>query len=927
MAIKPLSDSTIHLLGSSQVLTTPTSLIKELIDNALDAKATSIDILISHNTIDKIEVRDNGHGIQPDDLDALGRRGHTSKLTTFTELRNIGGRSLGFRGEALASACQLGDVSITTKMDGQLIATCVKLKALGGIQSQSRSSHPTGTTVCVMNFMSKLPVRKQTALKEAPRIIGKIQELIRRYALARLSVKLTLKIVKGTKGAWSYSPRPNIAIKDSVSLVIGREAALQCFEASMIFPGSPDRENDASEAADIPADVNPANDVETSHFRLEAFIPRPDAEQSKIGCGQYFSVDSRPVASDKGTMKKITIIFKKYLRSRLASGAPSEKLKNPFMRLNIACPKASYDPNVEPAKDDIIFENETLVLEAAEKMFNNFYGDCDTVMSKVARNNTVAQPTGFEILLARTPQQDSPPPSSVVNASLKLNNTHPASTTIPNSKTMSEVCPSTAGDTSDIAEPDHYEFFDEATTLGGKRKWGCNMSHDYTEYTDDFNPRTSVNKSQKELYLNSNQLSVSKELNPWVIAKMTAPINTNSSTTSTNSSSAISLDSIENISVPSVSPRAVTDVISPVQASHFGEVSTSIVDVLHSHSNFKSHMHGNPMTPADQSDSTTEGDVPVVQPSHDRLDSNGFITATNFVRNPLMSPPSTSPNAQLQKQTRDRGSNKPFVPPSRTPQSNSVSSGHVQAQSGAPYQPFRIQREACDQPAATASPVLEVQKQQPNPNPELEWAMDFEHRKESATRRRRDELQAMRETFQQPPATSKASSRPSPHKNRYNAALASLEMSQESLGENSSSANNESVCTTLPDSDPRGYLMKRQKSFSVLSSISGGPRKLKRAQTLRLPLESIPADLQIHQLLQTVQSDINGISKLVMETSEQDTYVRRGTQARGLEMTTTDRDAVGKKLCQVVEAWMKSGRGEKCDVEFLFGGLESLSGA
>ncbi|CCD54915.1 hypothetical protein BofuT4_P162040.1 [Botrytis cinerea T4] len=919
MAIKPLSDATIHLLGSSQVLTTPTSLIKELIDNALDAKATSIDILISQNTIDKIEVRDNGHGIQPDDLDALGRRGHTSKLTTFTELRNLGGNSLGFRGEALASACQLGDVSIITKMDGQAVATCVKLKALGGIQSQSRSSHPTGTTVCVMNFMSRLPVRKQTALKEAPKTIGKIQELIRRYALARLSVKLTLKIVKGTKGAWSYSPRPNISIKDSVSLAVGREAALQCSEASMIFPEPPpDRENDTPEGAEIPTGASPANDVATSHFRLEAFLPRPDAEQGKIGHGQYFSVDSRPVASDKGTMKKITIIFKRYLRSRLASGASPEKLKNPFMRLNIVCPKASYDPNVEPAKEDIIFENETLVLEAVEKMFKNFYGDCGTVMSKVARNNTVTQPTGFDILLARTPQQDYPSQSTVVNASLTPKKTPPASTPNSNSKTMSEVCPNIAGDTLDIAESDNYEISDKATTLGGKRKWGCDMSHDYTEYTDDFNTRNSVNKSQKQLDLNSNRLSVSTELNPWVIAKMTASSNT-------NSSSAISLDSTETDSVRSMSPRAVTKVISPVQASHLSDVSASITDVLQSHSNFKSHMHCNPLTAADLSDSTTEGGLPVVQPWHDHLEGNELTTATNFVSNSLMSPPSTSPNVQTQKQTRDRGPNKPFVPPSRTPQSSSVSSGHVQTRLGASYQPFRIQREACHQPNATANPVQEVQTQQPNA--ELEWAMDFEHRKESATRRRRDELQAMREEFQQPPATIQASSRPSPHKNRYNAALASLEMSQESQRENSSSANSEGVCTTLPDSDPRGYLMKQQKSFSVLSSITGGPRKLKRAQTLRLPLETIPADLQIHRLLHTAESDMDEISKLVMETSKQDTYVRRGSQARGLEMTATDRDTVGRELRHVVEAWMKSERGEKCDVEFVFGGLESLSGA
>jgi len=63
MAITALPDSTIHLLNSAQILTTPVSLVKELVDNALDAKATSIDVVISPNTLDKIEVRDNGYGI------------------------------------------------------------------------------------------------------------------------------------------------------------------------------------------------------------------------------------------------------------------------------------------------------------------------------------------------------------------------------------------------------------------------------------------------------------------------------------------------------------------------------------------------------------------------------------------------------------------------------------------------------------------------------------------------------------------------------------------------------------------------------------------------------------------------------------------------------------------------------------------------
>ncbi|QSZ31266.1 hypothetical protein DSL72_000829 [Monilinia vaccinii-corymbosi] len=914
MAIKALPDSTIHLLGSSQALTTPTSLIKELIDNALDAKATSIDIHISQNTIDKIEVRDNGHGIQPEDLDALGRRGHTSKLTTFIELRNLGGRSLGFRGEALASACQLGDVSITTKMDGQPVATCVKLKALGGVQSQSRTSHPIGTTVCVMNFMSKLPVRKQTALKEAPKTIGKIQELVQRYALARLSIKLTLKIVKGTKGAWSYAPRPHGAIKDSVSLVIGREAALQCSETSIMFPESPSLEIDAG--VGVPADVSLANKVVASYFRLEAFIPRPDADHGKIGSGQYLSVDSRPVASEKGTMKKIIAIFKKYLRNGLAESS-LDKIKNPFMRLNIVCPEASYDPNVEPAKDDIIFEDEMLVLEAAEKMFKNFYGECGEVVSKLAKSSIETNSNGFDVLLARKHQQDSSMSSSVVNT--------PGGTpltTYSNPDIASNVCPVTS---STLTDSQDYEASEELNAPR-KRKWACDMSQDYTEYTDDFRPRSSVNKTQKRPGLNSNWQPVSVDLNPWVIAKMTAPVQnvttTNSSIINANSSSGASPNSIENRLPQAASPQTIATALSPVQNHQVDNINTSMAEILQSHSDFRSRIYDKSMQPGDVSDLITEHDLPEAR-RHNPLNRNGFNAATTFVENSLMSPPGTSPNTQLPKQTRARGPNKPFVPHFRSSNSSGAPVGHVQTQLGFPCQPFSVQREARNAPIATATLAPEAQPS----NPELEWAMDFEHRKESATRRRRDELQAMREMFQQTPATSQVSPRPSPHKNRYNAALTNLEIPRESLREKSPEANNESVNTSLPDSDPRGYFMKRQKSFSVMSSIAGGPRKLKRAQTLRLPLESIPEDLQTHRLLQTVQSDPDGISKLIMETTKQDTYVRRGVQACGLEMTAADREIMGKKLYQVVEVWINSGRGEKCDVEFGFGGLDSLSGA
>ncbi|RAL62386.1 hypothetical protein DID88_004952 [Monilinia fructigena] len=715
MAIKALPDSTIHLLGSSQVLTTPVSLIKELIDNALDAKATSIDILISQNTIDKIEIRDNGCGIQPEDLDALGRRGHTSKLTTFMELRNLGGRSLGFRGEALASACQLGDVSITTKMDGQPVATCVKLKALGGVQSQSRTSHPIGTTVCVMNFMSKLPVRRQTALKEAPKTIGKIQELLQRYALARLSIKLTFKIIKGTKGAWSYTPRPHGAIKDSVSLIIGREAALQCSETSIIFHESSDLE--ISDGADVPSDVNLANQMVTSNFRLEAFIPKPDANHSKIGSGQYLSVDSRPVASEKGTMKRIVTIFKKYFRSGLAESS-SDKIKNPFLRLNIVCPEASYDPNVEPAKDNILFENEMLVLEAVERMLKNFYGECSAVTLKLAKSRIQTNSNGFDVLLARQPQQDSSTSSSTVDT--------PGDTplvTYSNSDITSNICPMISSEALELIDPQSYEV-SEGSSSPGKRKWGCDMSQDYTEYTDDFRLRSCVKETQKQPYSHSNLESASADLNPWVIAKMTASIQnvtpTSLSIINVNSNSDISPNSVAKKVPQAAFSPPIPNLLSPVQTRQVENINTNMAEILQSHSNFGSRIHGSPVQPGDFSDPITEHDLPETL-WHNRLDRNGFTTATNSAENSLMSPPDTSPNMQLRKQMKTRGTNKPFVSPFRRPDSSGASVGLVQTRLGFPYQPFQVQREARNVPAATPTIASEAQPS----NPELEWAMDF----------------------------------------------------------------------------------------------------------------------------------------------------------------------------------------------------------
>jgi len=136
----------------------------------------------------------------------LGRRGYTSKLRRFEELAIVGGVSLGFRGEALASAAELGEVTVTTRVQGEIVAIATQIKASGGIDSQTRVSHPIGATVNVTNFLAGLPVRKQLALKESKKTIARIKVLLQSFALARPKVRLNFRIPKAPRDNWSFSP-------------------------------------------------------------------------------------------------------------------------------------------------------------------------------------------------------------------------------------------------------------------------------------------------------------------------------------------------------------------------------------------------------------------------------------------------------------------------------------------------------------------------------------------------------------------------------------------------------------------------------------------------------------------------------------------------------------------------------------------------
>ncbi len=135
MLIQQLSSPTIRAIGSSQAITSPASVVKELVENALDARATAAHVEISANTLDVVQCRDNGHGIAPQDRVKIAQHHCTSKIRSFEDLKGAGGETLGFRGEALACIAEVSEaLVVTTRVEGEAVAAKLEIERDGKIK-------------------------------------------------------------------------------------------------------------------------------------------------------------------------------------------------------------------------------------------------------------------------------------------------------------------------------------------------------------------------------------------------------------------------------------------------------------------------------------------------------------------------------------------------------------------------------------------------------------------------------------------------------------------------------------------------------------------------------------------------------------------------------------------------------------------------
>ncbi|KAK2865205.1 hypothetical protein FQN49_003808 [Arthroderma sp. PD_2] len=337
MPIVALGQSAIRAIGSTSALPDPSSVVKELLDNALDAGATSVSVEISLNTLDIIQVKDNGSGILPDDRLLACKRNYTSKIQTKEDLASIGGKWLGFRGQALASIAEMSDaLHITTRVKEEQVASLVKF---------GRGGEPL----------------RQTAGKNANKCILNLKKLLHTYTVARPYTRLSLRLLKSKDNGWVYAPNAEPSVRDAISKMIGPAVVANCVSKS--FSSSIPK---ALNGSDIVTDGD-----DTYRIHISTIIPNPSTDLSAVNHkGQYVVIDGRPMSTSRGFGIEVFRRFKLSLRQAIDGDT---SIADPFMFISLDCPPGIYDINIESSKDDALFENPQAVLFIIETFFKGIY--------------------------------------------------------------------------------------------------------------------------------------------------------------------------------------------------------------------------------------------------------------------------------------------------------------------------------------------------------------------------------------------------------------------------------------------------------------------------------------------------------------------------------------------------------------------------
>lgn len=330
--IRLLPDSVANQIAAGEVIQRPASVIKELVENAIDAGAQHIDVLVTDAGKSSIQVIDDGKGMSETDARLSFERHATSKIREAADLFAL--RTMGFRGEALASIAAVAQVELRTCVEGEELGT--KLVIAGSkVESQEAISCPKGSNFCVKNLFFNVPARRKF-LKSNQTELSNILTEFERIALVNPNVSFTLY----HNDAELFN-LPAIQLRQRIMGVLGKKINQDLLSL----------------------------DVDTTMVRVSGFVGRPESARKK-GARQYFFVNGRYMRHP---------YFHKAIMDAYEHLIPVGEQVSYFIYFDVD--PGNIDVNIHPTKTEIKFENEQAIWQILAAAVKETLGKFNAVPS------------------------------------------------------------------------------------------------------------------------------------------------------------------------------------------------------------------------------------------------------------------------------------------------------------------------------------------------------------------------------------------------------------------------------------------------------------------------------------------------------------------------------------------------------------------
>jgi len=342
--INLLSPRLANQIAAGEVVERPASVVKELLENSLDAGASQLDIDVEQGGVRRIKIRDNGTGIMKDDLSLALSRHATSKIITLDDLEAV--RTLGFRGEALASISSVSRMHLTSQAEDESEAWRVEAEGKDMATAVRPASHPQGTTIDVRDLFFNTPARRKFLRTEKTEF-AHLEEVVKRLALSRYETGFRLS----HNGKQVYDLRPvtdQLHAEHRLATLLGKKF----IENSLTL------------------------DVEAAGLRLWGWIGLPTFSRSQADL-QYFFVNGRVVKD-----KLVAHAVRQAYRDVLYNG------RHPTFVLYLELDPSTVDVNVHPTKHEVRFRDGRLVHDFLFSRIHKAIAD--------VRPESDAAPTGMQ---------------------------------------------------------------------------------------------------------------------------------------------------------------------------------------------------------------------------------------------------------------------------------------------------------------------------------------------------------------------------------------------------------------------------------------------------------------------------------------------------------------------------------------------------